>query len=157
LTYLYAVSGGRIIGDGESAGWHLSGVRPGVYTVTVSIKGKGAVSEQTRKQQITIRECDCPFPCVCPILDVTDSGNLRAGENATFTAIVTGGSDTTGLVYKWSVSQGEIVEGQGTPKVTVKTTPNMTGKIEGRVEVTGPGLCETCRELIDMETVMFIK
>src|SRR5688500_11941900 len=34
LSYIYTVSGGRIIGKGESVTWDLNGVDPGFYVVT---------------------------------------------------------------------------------------------------------------------------
>jgi hypothetical protein len=37
LTFNYTVSGGRLIGQGASVKWDLSGVRPGTYTATVGV------------------------------------------------------------------------------------------------------------------------
>ena len=62
----------------------------------------------------------------------------------TFTANVNSGSQEN-PTYNWTVSQGEIVSGQGSPVITVQTTPEMAG---GNVTatVTVGGLCADCRE-----------
>jgi hypothetical protein len=158
LTYQYTVSGGQIIGQGEKVVWDLKSVRPGKYTISAAIdEGRGFGNQSKVEEVEVVDRCCCLMPCVCPTLDVRDGGKIKSGENATFTVLLTGGSDTTGLIYEWTVSQGEIVEGQGTPKITVRTSAEMTGKIEARVKVTGPGLCETCVEMTAEGIVMFIK
>lgn len=155
LTYEYTVTNGRIVGDGESAAWHLKNVRPGVHTVTVSIKGKAGVSSETRTAQVRVRECDCPYICICPTLELKDNGNVKAGEEVTFTANVKGGT-VTDITYNWTVSQGEIIEGSGTPQIKVKTTPQMNGFIKATVEIDGVGLCESCPRTA-FETATIIK
>lgn len=77
-------------------------------------------------------------PESCPQIDVRGpSGIVAPGETMTFTVNVTGFSSEK-LVYKWTISTGEIVNGQGTPTITVKTsrefggtTPTATVEISG--------------------------
>src|SRR5438128_4385835 len=38
LHYEYAVTGGRIIGEGSSVTWDFTGVSPGLYTASVEVK-----------------------------------------------------------------------------------------------------------------------
>jgi hypothetical protein len=143
LTYQYTVSGGRILGQGEKVFWDLEGTRPGTYTITVAIDEGRGFSDKMQTQTITVRECGCPDFCSCPTLDVTRSGNVRAGETVEFTADVKGG--TAGdITYNWTVSKGEIIEGQGTPQIKVKTTSEMTGTIKATVEIGAVGLCAEC-------------
>ncbi len=60
----------------------------------------------------------------------------------TFTANVSGGSqDDSDVKYTWTTSQGEIISGQGTPVITVQTTPEMAGEnVTATVEI--GGLCD---------------
>jgi len=145
LSYNYTVSNGRIVGQGESVVWDLKGVRPGVYTITVAIEDSRGNKYETKSATITNRECGhCPMPCVCPFLNVT-SKNAKAGEIFTFKAIVQGGT-ATDMTYDWTVSKGEIIAGQGTAEIKVKTTPEMTGSITASVEI-GGSLCDNCRKV----------
>jgi hypothetical protein len=80
---------------------------------------------------------------VCPTLDVSGGGSVKAGKAVEFTANVSGGT-APDITYDWTVNQGEIVEGQGTPKIKVKTTSEMTGTITATVEIGSSGLCADC-------------
>lgn len=57
-----------------------------------------------------------PFTVQCP------DEIVRAGQHITITANFEGGKtgDTNSPIYNWSVSQGTIVSGQGTPSTTVE-------------------------------------
>lgn len=153
LTYNYTVSGGRIVGSGANVTWDLSGARPGTYTITASADNGCGVCGTTKTETITVRECGpCDSPCVCPTLDVSGGGTVVAGEPMSFTANLIGGTGTD-FTYSWTVSNGTISSGQGTPSITVDTTglPNNTN-ITATVDVSGPGLCENCPSLSDSET-----
>jgi hypothetical protein len=134
--------------------WDLEGFRPGNYTITASIKGKRKISAETKTLSVKVIECQCNCPCVCPTLDVTGDGNVKAGETVVFKANVSGGT-VTDLTYNWTVSQGEIVSGQGTPQIKVKTTREMIGTITATVEIGGI-LCPDCLRT-DSETATIIK
>lgn len=129
LSFNYTVSGGKIIGEGKDVIWDLKGVYRGIYTITVSISGKGKVSKTTETRTLKIISCPhCDIQCnVCPNLSISGCGNVKAGENVDFTVNVEPDYPEYSL-YKWTVSEGEIVEGQGTKKITVKTTREMIGK-----------------------------
>lgn len=156
LTYEYTVTGGKIIGEGANVTWDLNGSRPQDYTITAAIKGKRGVSAATRTESITVRECQCCGYCVCPALSLTGGENVKAGETATFTANVEGGT-AIDLRYNWTISQGEIVEGQGTAEIKVKTSAEMTGNITATVEIVGSDLCSACPSLTADQTVEIIK
>jgi hypothetical protein len=154
LVYEYKVSGGQVVGQGNEVIWNLEGVRPGVYTITTSIKGKSGVSAETKTQSVSVSECECLCPCVCPTLSVTGKEIVRASESLVFTANVSGGI-ATDIRYNWTVSQGEIVSGQGTSQIKVKTTREMTGFIKATVEI-GGNLCDMCKR-IESATVEIVK
>jgi hypothetical protein len=154
LSYIYSVSGGQIIGSGAEISWNLKGVRPENYTITVEIKGKRRVSSEIKSKKIKVIECDCPVRCVCPSLSVSGGGDVTAGETVNFEANVSY-IDIKEIKYNWTVSQGEIIEGQGTPQIKVRTTKEMTGSIKATVEIGGI-LCDSCQRTA-FETATIIK
>ncbi len=142
LIYAYTVSGGFIVGTGESVVWNLKDARPGTYTIIAGISEGRGFNPKTQTATITVTICACP-ECYCPTLSVTGVEEITAGETAEFTANVSGGTSAE-ITYNWTVSQGEIVEGQGTPTIRVETTDEMTGTVEATVEIGGEGLCPDC-------------
>jgi hypothetical protein len=142
LTYNYTVSGGRIVGSGANVTWDLSGVRPGTYTITAGVDNGCGVCGTTKTETITVRECDCISPCVCPNLDVSGGGVVQPGEPMSFTANVSGGT-ATDITYNWTVSAGTISSGQGTPSISVDTTGLEGQNVTATVEI-GGSLCATC-------------
>jgi hypothetical protein len=128
LTYNYTVSGGRIVGTGANVQWDLSTAQVGTYTITTGVDDGCGVCGRTDTKTITIQACpDCyvPVECACPTVSVSGpSGVTKPGDTMTFTANVSGGE---GVTYNWTVSAGTIQSGQGTPSITVSTTPDMAG------------------------------
>jgi hypothetical protein len=151
LTYVYTVSGGRITGTGANVAWDLTGVSPGTYTITAGVDDSCGVCGTTQTKTVTVANCNCVTPvveappCICPTITVTGPADITApGATMTFTANVSGGSDTNNPTYNWTVSQGDIVSGQGTSTITVQTSEAMQGgNVTATVEV--GGLCETCQ------------
>ncbi len=152
LTYNYTVSGGRVTGQGANVSWDLTGVKPGTYTVTAGVDDGCGVCGQTKTQTVTVAECKCvpkPVPCDCPSISVAGpAGVTDAGSPVTFTANVSGGSQTS-QTYNWTVSSGTITSGQGTSSITVDTAGLAGQNVTATVEV--GGLCETCPKT-DQET-----
>jgi hypothetical protein len=146
LTYSYTVSGGRIVGNGANVSWDLTGVQPGNYTVTVGANDGCGICGNTKTETITVERCACEERCsTCGSVSVSSSGIVQPGENVTFTANVSGG--TGDYNYNWSVSQGDIISGQGTPSITVRTTREMANSnIIGTVNVSenGRANCPAC-------------
>ncbi len=129
LTYNYTVSGGRIVGTGANVQWDLSTATAGTYTITTGVDDGCGFCGRTDTKTITIVACpDCEapaIPCTCPTLTVSGpSGITRPGDSMTFTANVSGGENIT---YNWTVTAGTIESGQGTPSITVRTSPDMAG------------------------------
>lgn len=146
LTYNYTVSGGRIVGNGANVQWDLSGLQPGSYTVTAAVDDGCGLCGKTQTQTVTVVTCpNCTTPCECWTISVTPpSGITQPGDSMSFTANVTGGS-ATGITYNWSVTSGTITSGQGTPSITVATTPEMANTtVTATVDVGGTGVCPEC-------------
>ena len=143
LTYNYTVNGGRIVGQGANVTWDLSGARPGTYTITAGVDDGCGLCGQTQTKTIEVKECDdCFVECTCPTVSVTGpSSTVQPGESMTFTANVSGGSQSD-VTYNWSVSNGTISSGQGTPSITVDTTGLGNTTITATVDV--GGLCAEC-------------
>jgi len=151
LVYNYTVSGGRIVGSGANVSWDLSGVRPGSYTITAGVDDGCGICGETKTQTVEVRECpDCIAPCECPTVSVTGpSSTVQPGETMTFTANVSGGSQDT-PTYNWTVDKGTIVEGQGTPTITVSTEGLTDTTLTATVDI--GGLCASCPQTSDSET-----
>jgi hypothetical protein len=143
LNYEYTVSGGRIIGEGAKVTWDMTGAEPGTYQIRVDIEDKSKGQKQTETKIITVKNHNCFMDCVCPTLSANaPTSPTKAGEMMIFTANVSGGSGEE-ITYNWTISDGEIIEGQGTPVIKVSTNPKMAGKtIEATVEI--GGVCEEC-------------
>jgi hypothetical protein len=142
LTYNYTVSGGRIVGSGANVTWDLSGVRPGTYTITVGVDDGCGICGKTQTRIIEVKECVCERICECPSsIIVSGGGVVRPGEILTFTANVIGGTQEN-ITYNWTVSQGRIIEGQGTPVIRVSTEGLEKTDVVAKVEI--GGLCPDC-------------
>lgn len=60
VTYVYTVSGGKIIGTGANVVWDLSGVSSGTYVITAGIDYGCGVCGQTQTKTVKVVECpDC--------------------------------------------------------------------------------------------------
>jgi hypothetical protein len=60
LVYNYVVSAGKIVGQGYKVIWDLSGVAPGIYTITAGVDDGCGICGETKTMQVTIKECpDC--------------------------------------------------------------------------------------------------
>lgn len=60
LTYNYDISAGKIIGQGFSVVWDLSGVQPGIYTITAGVDDSCGICGKTVTKTVVVKECtDC--------------------------------------------------------------------------------------------------
>lgn len=139
LLYTYTVSGGRIVGTGSNVSWDVAGLRPGTYTISVGVDDGcgvcGTNNPTTRELRVVeCPDCEAPKP-PCPTVSVSASaGPFNEGETITFTAdTVLNGANPT---YNWSVSNGTIASGQGTPQITV-TAPRGPATVTATVELGG--------------------
>ena len=127
LRYSWRASGGRIVGDGPSATWDLSGAAPGTYQATIEVdnnQNNGCTAFTTTK--VVVRECI--RPPVCPNVSIYCPDTVNLGAPATFTANLSGGYPANITpVYNWSVNGATILSGQGTPSIQVDTT-NLEGQ-----------------------------
>jgi hypothetical protein len=155
LIYYYTISGGQIIGKGKNVTWDLNGVSEGYYSITVGIGDDTKFFDASVTKTIKVQECECCFmPCLCPSIVVSGGGDVKVGETVEFTAHTSG--DETKFSYSWIISQGEIIEGQGTSKIIVKATAGMRGIIKATVKIGGnTELCNDCpRTVFETATII---
>ena len=74
----------------------------------------------------------------CPTMRVECLDNQKGGETVVFRVIVSGGPiSSKPPSYKWRVSAGKVINGQGTPTIMVSTRNIRTSEIEARVKLGG--------------------
>lgn len=78
----------------------------------------------------------------CPTISVSCPADFKDGEPIKVTASVIGGDPNIVPVYVWSVSTGKIIEGQGSPTITV--APNDWGGKSFTGTVTVSGFDQAC-------------
>jgi len=76
--------------------------------------------------------------CVlCPTVVVACPEETDVGNNITFVVAVTVGSPPPKLTFNWTVDGGTIVEGQGTPSITVNTSNVKGSTVTATADVGG--------------------
>ena len=123
IRYRWTTNVGRLDGDGETVSWDLSGVAPGRYRAYVDIDtGSGDEACQAfASTTVLVNRCP-PTPPVCPNVSIICPERAELGQVLTFSSNVTGGTPGIAGIYNWTVSAGQIIEGQGTPTIRVDTT-----------------------------------
>lgn len=137
LSYNFDPSRGRIVGEGASVIWDLSGVEPGTYGVTVEAKD-GCGFSKAVKRSVTIASCgDCVPDLVCGAVSANGPDSADDGAPVTFHAVYDQGTPTLSPTYNWTVSAGTITSGQGTSVITVDTGGQGGQTITATVECGG--------------------
>jgi len=118
LLYTWSVTGGRIIGEGSSVTWDLSGVANGDYIATVSVSD--GTSKVDGRTSVTVSDCvGCiEAMIVCPIISVHSPDRVAEGEPITFSADIPPELSNS-VTYNWNISKGKIISGDRTSKLTV--------------------------------------
>jgi hypothetical protein len=80
--------------------------------------------------------------CACPTISLAGNKNIYdLKEPVTFSVEINGGSQDE-VVYKWSLSDGKIISGQGTKEIKINLKNVKSEKIIVKVEI--QGLCDSC-------------
>ena len=127
LTYNFEVSAGKIIGRGSDVRWDLTGVKPGIYSITAGADDGCGLCGKTWTETVSVEACvpSCGF-VECPSIDIKGPNTLTAGA-AVFTANVSGGAMRE-VTYNWAIAHGLILHGQGTPSITVKMPDHISDR-----------------------------
>ncbi len=121
LRYYYVASDGVITGDGSTVVWDLSNARAGTHTITVGIGKDDVVIGATVTRSVKVLECECNPPCVCPTIVVTGpAASVRVGNRFIVSAKVAG----SGTTYRWTVSDGHVLEGQSAARALIQAPSN---------------------------------
>jgi hypothetical protein len=73
----------------------------------------------------------------CPVVSVSCPAEYKDGDQLTFTATISGGDPRAVPVFSWTVSEGRIVQGQGTSSIRVDLTNVNARGPTGSVTVSG--------------------
>jgi hypothetical protein len=141
LLYSYVASGGKINGHGPRASWDYYGLMPGSYTAKVVISDQhgGSASASVKIVVAVCTACDR----FCPNLSISCPENVEEGQSFVLSVSVSGGDPELIPGYKWSLSSGTIVKGQGTPTIEVVTSGLAAEQLKATVEVDGvPPECQ---------------
>jgi hypothetical protein len=136
-TFNWTIVAGKIIsGQGTKAITVETGENFGVeITATVEVGGVSALStkrDNRASATVKVNECFCPNLHInCP----TDI--LWPGTPTAVSLSISGGSPHWNPKYKWQVSDGRIISGQGTPEISVETLQLAGQTIIVTVEVDG--------------------
>ena len=138
LLYVWAVSAGRIQGEGQKVIWDLSDVADGTYTATVEVNDDTRLKAND-STKVTIAPCRNCMTRVspCPTIAVSCPENAKSNQSMTFQAHLYGGDPTIKVTYTWSVSAGKISGGQGTSVITIDVSDVTRGSITATVSIGG--------------------
>ena len=136
LTYRYAVTGGRVIGEGRNVTWDLSGVSEGTYTATVDVESIKPPQRASAAHPVTVSSCSCDPKLVLPTITVNCPTDSSCDVPITFSVSVTNAAPDAKLDYNWTATNGTIVSGQGTPMILVEIDKHASS-ITAEVDVSG--------------------
>lgn len=57
LTYVYTVSGGRVVGTGKKVWWNLAEAAAGTYEIVAAVDDGCGICGRTLAKTVTVREC----------------------------------------------------------------------------------------------------
>lgn len=118
--FTWSVPAGRLRGDGRTVTWNLGGLAVGTYTATVEVNDGNQLTSNA-STTVTIAPCsDCGYVVLpCPTVSVSCPSEAVSKQPMAFEATVSGGNSDITPTYRWLVSGGTIISGQGTKKVVV--------------------------------------
>ena len=123
IKYRWTTSGGTIAGEGPNVTWDLTGLKPGYHKASLDIQTSGVDGECHAFSSVSVLVSPCPvIPPVCPTIEIVCPTNVALDQPLTFTSRANGGTPSIQPVYNWTVSAGNIIEGQGTNTIKVDTS-----------------------------------
>lgn len=145
LEYRYSVTAGRIIGNGPNVVWEFHDARPGEYVADVRVKNRhGASASSTTR--VTFQWCGyCEWCGACdpglwaPKIQPSCPATVIEGKPALISIRLDAGPlDRVGkLKFKWSLTEGRIIKGDGTRVIRVDTKGLGGQRVSATVDVYG--------------------
>ena len=138
LVYMWAVSAGRIRGEGQKVIWDLSAVAEGTYAANVEVSDRTGLTAAA-STNVTIAMCQgcVTIESPCPTIVVSCPEVAESNQSMTFRADVYGGDPTVKATYTWTVSAGKISSGQRTSVITVDVSDVTRGSVTAKVSIGG--------------------
>ena len=138
LLFTWAVTAGRVRGEGRKVTWDLYGVPEGSYIVTVEMND-GNQHTTNASTSVTVSHCsDCMYIVIpCPTVSVSCPSEADSKQPIVFEATVSGGDKESKPTYTWSVTAGKTIGGQGTKKIVVDASDLRGQSITATVTVGG--------------------
>jgi hypothetical protein len=124
ITYKWSASAGVISGEGPVVTWNLAGLKPGYHKASLNIQSSDTEGscEAFSSVSVLVNPCAVVQP-VCPAIEIVCPTTIAVDQPLTFSSRYSGGVPANvSPVYKWTVSAGKIIEGQGTSTIKVDTT-----------------------------------
>ena len=124
-VYVYTVTGGRVIGEGDKVTWDLSEAGPAYHTATVEVHDNNK-HRALSTVKVTVQNCaDCVDEWPCPTIDVVCYDQVKVGTPITCKVVVGASSRSNPNSYEWSAldSNGDAsdrISGRGT-NISVRT------------------------------------
>ena len=109
--------------------WDLSDVVPGQYTITAGVDDGCGICGKTKTKEVTVVNTqDCIGPDIsCPDLKLLGPDKISGPGVYTVTANISGASSDNEVSYLWTVTNGSIVDGYGTPSIQVRIPRDIKG------------------------------
>ena len=123
ITYKWSTSAGVISGDGPVVTWNLAGLKPGYHKASLEALSTGSDGscEAFSSVSVLVNACAVVQP-VCPAIEIVCPTTIAVDQPLTFSSRHSGGVPANiNPVYKWTLSAGTIIEGQGTDTIKVDT------------------------------------
>lgn len=113
-----------------------------LITVTVEVSGVSALTPDCNNRASVKAQFSEPF---CPAISINCPTDIKEpGAALKISVNVSGGFPDMNLKYKWQVSAGNIISGQGTPEITVDTSETHGEAVTATVDVGGmPPECDS--------------
>src|SRR5215207_9482333 len=142
IKYKWTTSEGVISGEGPVVTWNLAGLKPGYHKASLDIQSSGSegTCQAFSSVSVLVNPCAEVRP-VCPAIEIVCPTDIAFGQPLSFSSRLTGGvpANTT-AVYKWSVSAGTIISGQGTDNIKVDTSNRGRESVTATLSVGGYNL-----------------
>jgi hypothetical protein len=142
IRYRWTVDGGTLTGNGATTTWDLTGARPGTYHAVADVDEGDADCAAFASVGVIVLDCPPPPPPppTCPEVKLSCPDHAIEKAPVTFTASLSGGTAGVAPTYNWTVTNGHIINGQGTSSITVDTAGLAGQTIAATVDVGGYGI-----------------
>ena len=143
LTYNYKVTGGRVVGTGTNVFWDVTAVMPGTYTITAGVDDGCGVCGETITRSVTILAHEDTPACVCSDIRIDSLSSKERIPHLSAFSVYMSGPVQRDLTYNWTIPEGTIDLGQGTPRIKISHPKEKSGQ-ELKVSVEVVGLDSKC-------------